>query len=110
MLLISVCVGSASLNAADALRLLLAKVPGMGGLMDTEGIGEEQFSQLYKYFCIKVALALKQMIYIKLKHPVIFHRRFVAPTVYYVSGYGESGDYTAGGDTYIGQLLEAAGF
>ena len=33
VLLISVCVGSASLNAADALRLLLAKVPGMGGLM-----------------------------------------------------------------------------
>ncbi len=37
------------------------------------------------------------------------YKDFVAPTVYYVSGYGESGDYTAGGDTYIGQLLEAAG-
>ncbi|MDE6875470.1 MAG: ABC transporter substrate-binding protein [Lachnospiraceae bacterium] len=34
---------------------------------------------------------------------------FKAPTVYYVSGYGEYGDYTAGGDTYIGQLLAAAG-
>ncbi len=38
------------------------------------------------------------------------YKDFVAPTVYYVSGYGESGDYTAGGDTYIGQLLEAADF
>lgn len=34
---------------------------------------------------------------------------FTAPTVYYVSGYGEYGDYTAGGDTYIGRLLTAAG-
>lgn len=34
---------------------------------------------------------------------------FVAPTVYYVVGYGEWGDYTAGGSTFIGQLLTAAG-
>lgn len=32
-----------------------------------------------------------------------------APTVYYVVGYGEWGDYTAGGQTFIGQLLSAAG-
>lgn len=31
------------------------------------------------------------------------------PTVYYVIGYGEYGDYTAGGDTYISALIEAAG-
>jgi iron complex transport system substrate-binding protein len=31
------------------------------------------------------------------------------PTVYYVIGYGKSGDYTAGSDTFIGQLLEMAG-
>lgn len=32
-----------------------------------------------------------------------------APTVYYVVGYGEYGDYTAGGDTFVGKMLEAAG-
>lgn len=32
-----------------------------------------------------------------------------APSVYYVVGYGESGDYTAGGDTFIGQLISMAG-
>ncbi|MBQ9120424.1 MAG: ABC transporter substrate-binding protein [Lachnospiraceae bacterium] len=31
------------------------------------------------------------------------------PTVYYVVGYGEYGDYTAGGDTFIGQMITAAG-
>ncbi len=31
------------------------------------------------------------------------------PTVYYVIGYGKSGDYTAGNNTFIGQLLEMAG-
>ena len=31
------------------------------------------------------------------------------PSVYYVIGYGKSGDYTAGSDTFIGQLLEMAG-
>lgn len=31
------------------------------------------------------------------------------PTVYYVVGYGEYGDYTAGGDTFVGKMLEAAG-
>jgi len=32
-----------------------------------------------------------------------------APTVYYVVGYGEYGDYTAGGDTFTGKMLEMAG-
>lgn len=32
-----------------------------------------------------------------------------SPTVYYVVGYGEYGDYTAGGDTFVGGLLELAG-
>ncbi len=31
------------------------------------------------------------------------------PTVYYVVGYGEYGDYTAGGDTFVGGMLEIAG-
>lgn len=31
------------------------------------------------------------------------------PSVYYVIGYGKSGDYTAGKDTFIGQLIEMAG-
>lgn len=31
------------------------------------------------------------------------------PTVYYVIGYGEYGDYTAGGDTFISDLIELAG-
>lgn len=31
------------------------------------------------------------------------------PTVYYVVGFGEYGDYTAGGDTFIGQMIELAG-
>lgn len=31
------------------------------------------------------------------------------PTVYYVVGYGEYGDYTAGGDTFIHGIIEAAG-
>ncbi len=32
-----------------------------------------------------------------------------APTVYYVIGYGEYGDFTAGGDTFTGKMLEMAG-
>ncbi len=31
------------------------------------------------------------------------------PSVYYVIGYGKSGDYTAGKDTFLGQLIEMAG-
>ena len=31
------------------------------------------------------------------------------PSVYYVVGYGEYGDYTAGGDTFIGQMITLAG-
>lgn len=31
------------------------------------------------------------------------------PTVYYVVGYGEGGDYTAGGDTFVNGILTAAG-
>lgn len=31
------------------------------------------------------------------------------PTVYYVISYGDMGDYTAGGDTFIGQMIEMAG-
>lgn len=37
------------------------------------------------------------------------YANFSAPTVYYVSGYGESGDYTSGGTTFIGQILTSAG-
>lgn len=32
-----------------------------------------------------------------------------SPTVYYVVGFGEGGDWTAGGDTFIGQMLSMAG-
>lgn len=31
------------------------------------------------------------------------------PSVYYVVGFGEYGDYTAGGDTFVNGILEAAG-
>lgn len=31
------------------------------------------------------------------------------PEVYYVVGFGEYGDFTAGGDTFIGQIIELAG-
>jgi len=32
-----------------------------------------------------------------------------APSVYYVVGFGEYGDHTAGGDTFIGMIIEMAG-
>lgn len=32
-----------------------------------------------------------------------------APSVYYCMGYGDYGDYTAGGDTFINDIIEAAG-
>ena len=32
-----------------------------------------------------------------------------APSVYYCMGYGEYGEYTAGGDTFINDIIEAAG-
>lgn len=32
-----------------------------------------------------------------------------APSMYYVVGFGEYGDYTAGGDTFVGQLINLAG-
>lgn len=36
--------------------------------------------------------------------------RFVVnPTVYYVVGFGEGGDWTAGGDTFIGEMIALAG-
>ena len=31
------------------------------------------------------------------------------PTVYYVVGFGKNGDYTATGDTFVAQIIEAAG-
>ena len=31
------------------------------------------------------------------------------PRVYYVVGFGEAGDFTAGGDTFIGTIIEMAG-
>jgi len=31
------------------------------------------------------------------------------PTVYYVAGFGKSGDFTAGKDTFIGDMIEVAG-
>jgi iron complex transport system substrate-binding protein len=31
------------------------------------------------------------------------------PSVYYVIDYGETGDWTAGGDTFIGKMIEVAG-
>ena len=31
------------------------------------------------------------------------------PSVYYVIGFGEGGDWTAGGDTFIGRMIEMAG-
>jgi len=31
------------------------------------------------------------------------------PSIYYVIGFGKSGDYTAGKDTFIGQMIEMAG-
>ncbi len=42
----------------------------------------------------------------------IFDRIYNAkdlPVVYYVVGFGESGDYTAGGNTFINDIIEAAG-
>lgn len=32
-----------------------------------------------------------------------------APSVYYVVGYGEYGDFTVGGDTFVGNIIETAG-
>ena len=40
VLLMAACVGSAHLGVLDALRLLLAKLPGVRKLVDTKGIGE----------------------------------------------------------------------
>lgn len=34
---------------------------------------------------------------------------FKAPSVYYVVDYGENGDFTAGGNTFIGKIITAAG-
>ena len=31
------------------------------------------------------------------------------PSIYYVIGFGEGGDWTAGGDTFIGQMIDVAG-
>ncbi len=37
------------------------------------------------------------------------NRGEVRPKVYYVVGFGSSGDYTAGGNTYINEMIELAG-
>jgi iron complex transport system substrate-binding protein len=36
-------------------------------------------------------------------------KKTIKPTVYYVIGFGKTGDYTAGGSTFISKLIEMAG-
>ncbi len=56
-LVLSVCAGSANLGAGDALRLLAAKIPGIGGLVDTGGISEVYGRILFQVRLPRVCLA-----------------------------------------------------
>ena len=54
-----------------------------------------------------------QSIISRMKKKVAYVTQKVAsakkPTVYYVAGFGKSGDFTAGKDTFIGNMIEMAG-
>ena len=54
-----------------------------------------------------------QRVVYDMKHKLLTVKNLVKdlekPTVYYVVGFGKYGDYTAGSDTYINDLLELAG-
>ncbi len=78
---------------------------------------EESFEGVYNSirFIGKIlnATAKAEEIVADMQEKVDFVKQSVAgkekPSVYYVIGYGKSGDYTAGRDTFIGQLIEMAG-
>jgi iron complex transport system substrate-binding protein len=79
--------------------------------------GQESFDGVYETI-EKVALVLNakdnaQKIILNMKNQVQEVLDKVKdkekPKVYYVVAYGKSGDYTAGGDTFIGQMIEMAG-
>ncbi len=57
VLLMAACVGSAHLGVGDALRLLAAKLPGVGRFVDTDGIGEVYERILFKVRLPRVVLA-----------------------------------------------------
>ncbi|MBZ9687170.1 ABC transporter substrate-binding protein [Clostridium estertheticum] len=79
--------------------------------------GEENFAGVYdtmaKLGQIVNASEKSQSIISDMKKKVADITKKVAnakkPTVYYVAGFGKSGDFTAGKDTFIGNMIEMAG-
>ena len=79
--------------------------------------GEENFTGVYdtmtKLGLVVNASVKAQSIVSDMKKKVANITSKVAnakkPTVYYVAGYGKSGDFTAGKDTFIGNMIEMAG-
>ncbi len=57
LLLAAACIGSAHLSVKDALRLLGSRLPGIGKLVDTEGIGEVYGRILFQVRLPRVILA-----------------------------------------------------
>ncbi|MDE7211240.1 MAG: iron ABC transporter permease, partial [Lachnospiraceae bacterium] len=57
LLLAAACIGSAHLSVKDALRLLGSRLPGIGRLVDTEGIGEVYGRILFQVRLPRVILA-----------------------------------------------------
>jgi iron complex transport system substrate-binding protein len=79
--------------------------------------GEENFEGVYdtmsKLGQVVNASGKAQSIILEMKKKVADITKKVAnaknPTVYYVAGFGKSGDFTAGKDTFIGNMIEIAG-
>jgi len=79
--------------------------------------GEENFTGVYdtmaKLGQVVNASEKAQVIISDMKKKVADITKKVAnakrPTVYYVAGFGKSGDFTAGKDTFIGNMIEIAG-
>ncbi len=69
-------------------------ISAVGSLLDAEDKAQEQIAEM------KADVEYVESIVSKVSEK---------PKVYYVIGFGQYGDYTAGGDTFIGKMLEMAG-
>lgn len=76
-----------------------ADVEGVYGMIETLGIAVNRQKEASE--CIR---AMRE----EIKETEGKVKDLDAPSVYYVVGYGEYGDFTAGGDTFIGTMIEMA--
>jgi len=77
----------------DSFEGVYSTIAGIGKLIGSDSVAEKLISNMEKTVSI-VTEAVKGK---------------DKPSIYYVIGFGEYGDFTAGGDTFINQIIEMAG-